>query len=220
MRRGIVITILLLLAGCIGSLNHSPISPGFVSYPKKIAEVVRHGAEAGDAGAEAALGYFYERGEEGVRESEGEAARLYRLAADQGNPVGLTNLAVFTATGRSGRPDDTEAARLLALAARQGFEPAQNYLAAFYLSGRGNIADGDAAALDALRAIADRYMQAKYCENGHIVFGAAHLYASGTRGVPRDRTLAIRLLEKLARSNSGGCSSERARHDAEKMSAE
>jgi TPR repeat protein len=50
-----------------------------------------------------------------------EAARLYKVAADQGNPVAQVSLAEFYETGRGGLPkDDREAARLYKLAADQG----------------------------------------------------------------------------------------------------
>jgi TPR repeat protein len=51
-----------------------------------------------------------------------EVARLYRLAADQGNPTARYNLGRFYSQGRGGLPqDDREAARLLKLAADQRF---------------------------------------------------------------------------------------------------
>jgi TPR repeat protein len=46
-----------------------------------------------------------------------EAARLYRLAADQGNAAGQAYLGIFYEQGRGGLPkDDREAARLYKLA--------------------------------------------------------------------------------------------------------
>jgi TPR repeat protein len=57
------------------------------------------------------------------------AARLYKLAADQGNAWGQTNLGFFYQNGRGGLPkDDREAARLYKLAADQGNEYAQRAL--------------------------------------------------------------------------------------------
>jgi len=56
-----------------------------------------------------------------------EAARLYKLAADQGNADAQFNLGLFYEHGRGGLPkDDREAARLFKLAADQGYAVAQS----------------------------------------------------------------------------------------------
>ena len=52
---------------------------------------------------------------------DSEAVRVYRLAANQGDPLGQLNLGAFYEDGRGGLPkDDREAARLYKLAADQG----------------------------------------------------------------------------------------------------
>jgi TPR repeat protein len=67
-----------------------------------------------------------------------EAARLYKLAADQGNALAQVSLAAFYETGRGGLPkDDREAARLYRLAADQGNATGQTTLGVFYETGRG-----------------------------------------------------------------------------------
>jgi TPR repeat protein len=51
---------------------------------------------------------------------DSEAARLYKLAADQGDAQGQVNLGAFYEAGRGGMPkDEREAARLYRLAANQ-----------------------------------------------------------------------------------------------------
>jgi TPR repeat protein len=66
---------------------------------------------------------FYEHGRRLLPKAEREAARLYKLAADQGDPAGQANLAFFYEEGLGGLPkDDREAARLYKLAADQGNE--------------------------------------------------------------------------------------------------
>lgn len=193
--------------------------PDFVTYGTSIPDTIRRDAETGDAGAQAAAGYFSERGEQGFARSDEEALRLYRLAAAQGNPAGLTNLAVFIASGRGVPRDDAEAARLLSLAARQDFEPAQLYLAGFYLAKRGNIADGDPVAIAALKAVVEREMRGKYCMDERIVMGVARLYEEGTRGMPRDLAEAKRLYQQMAPSSPDGCGSPEAKERLEKMPA-
>jgi TPR repeat protein len=60
---------------------------------------------------------------------DGEAARVYRLRADQGDAEALYNLGVFYEQGRGGLPkDEREAARRYKLAADQGHAKAQNNL--------------------------------------------------------------------------------------------
>jgi TPR repeat protein len=55
-----------------------------------------------------------------------EAARLYKLAADQGDAGGQVSLGFFYETGRGGlSKDNREAVRLYKLAADQGNEYAQ-----------------------------------------------------------------------------------------------
>jgi TPR repeat protein len=61
-----------------------------------------------------------------------KAARLYKLAADQGIAAAQYNLGVFYKYGRGGlSQNDREAARLYKLAAAQGFADAQSNLGFF-----------------------------------------------------------------------------------------
>jgi TPR repeat protein len=70
--------------------------------------------------ARAALGFFYETGRGGLPQDEVEAARLYRLAADQGGPFARNKLTTFYEEGRGGLPKDIrEAARLYKLVSDQ-----------------------------------------------------------------------------------------------------
>jgi TPR repeat protein len=86
-----------------------------------------------------------------------EAARLFKLAADQGNATGQTNLGVFYETGRGGLPkDDREAARLYKLAANQGNAAGQAYLGIFYEQGRGGLPKDDREAARLYKLAADQ----------------------------------------------------------------
>ena len=65
-------------------------------------------------------------GRGGLAKDDREAARLYKLAADQGDAGGQVNLGFFYETGRGGlSKDNREAVRLYKLAADQGNEYAQ-----------------------------------------------------------------------------------------------
>ncbi len=217
--RRTILLVVLAVAGCKADPNGMPPRPYYVSYTKTLPDVVRRAADAGEAGAQTALGHFYERGENGFAVREDEALRLYRLAAAQGYPPALTNLAVLVATGRGVARDDAEAARLLSLAAQQDYEPAQVYLAACYLAHRGQIADGDAVAIAALRAVAAREMGSNHCRHVRIVVGLAQLSRDGAPGVPREQAEAIRLLKKMAAPRGSGCDDENAKAQLAKMPA-
>jgi TPR repeat protein len=66
----------------------------------------------------------------GLKQDESEAARLFRLAADQGYPNAQYNLRFFYENGAGGLAKDTrEAERLYRLAAEGGFADAQAALA-------------------------------------------------------------------------------------------
>src|SRR5580693_5181042 len=79
------------------------------------------------------LGGFYSKGRSGLPKDDREAARLFKLAADQGNAFAQVYLGRFYALGRGGLPkDDCEAARLYKLAADQGHAYGQESLGFFY----------------------------------------------------------------------------------------
>ena len=77
--------------------------------------------------AQCNLRAMYDNGA-GVPQDHGEAARLYRLAADQGLANAQYNLAVMFYNGTGVPQDHAEAARLLKLACDQGYSPALNLL--------------------------------------------------------------------------------------------
>jgi TPR repeat protein len=63
----------------------------------------------------------------GLDDAYGDAVRLYRLAADQGNAGGQCNLGFMYEAGLGGLPkDDREAVRLYRLAADQGYDEAKS----------------------------------------------------------------------------------------------
>ncbi len=83
------------------------------------------------------LGYIYDKGI-GVPQNHSEAARLFKLAADQGMALAQYNLGYFYQNGLGVVEQNyKEAARLFKLAADQGFASAQNNLAYLYQNGLG-----------------------------------------------------------------------------------
>lgn len=82
------------------------------------------------------LGMMYWDGH-GVPQSDSDAVRLWRIAADKGYVHAQVNLATASREGRGAPQSDGEAARLYRLAANQGDANAQNQLAFMYQEGRG-----------------------------------------------------------------------------------
>src|SRR5271157_5537441 len=111
MRRSITVSPRLcravLIAALLGAVRVSPagaayepsdfrlIAPSAApTSPARSRETLRRDAEAGDAGAQDALG------EATLAADPAEAVRLIRKAADQGLPIALYHLAVQTYVGR------------------------------------------------------------------------------------------------------------------------
>ncbi len=65
-----------------------------------------------------------------------EAARLYHLAAEQGNVLAQHNLAVCYENALGVKGDMNEATKLYRFAAEQGKAPAQNNLGVCYENGQ------------------------------------------------------------------------------------
>ena len=82
------------------------------------------------------LGFMYYNGE-GVPQDDQEAARLYRLAAEQGIALAQYNLGVMYSNGEGVSQDDQEAVRWYRLAAEQGYASAQYNLGFMYAAGKG-----------------------------------------------------------------------------------
>jgi TPR repeat protein len=81
------------------------------------------------------LGNMYYTGD-GVQQSEAEAARWYRLAADQGYPEAQHRLGLILSRGREGILQDHQSAlELFRAAAAQGDGPAQHSLSRMYSEG-------------------------------------------------------------------------------------
>ena len=145
-------------------------------------------AEAGDAGAQASLGYLYYAGE-GVPQDYERAVFWYGKAAVQGNRDAQYNLAVAYAFGEGVAQDLAEAALWYRRAAQQGHTLAQYSLGLSYASGEGVAQDAAEAARWFRAAGGQGYAPAQR--------QLAHLYNSGA-GVPRDYAEAARWYQAAA----------------------
>ncbi len=141
----------------------------------------------GSALAASSLGSLYAEGRGSLPRDDREAARLFKIAADQGVASAQSNLGSFYQNGRGGLPkEDVEAARLYKLAAGQGFAAAQNALGNFYHNGRGGLPKDDVEAARLYKLAADQ---------GHpsALTNLGYFYQEGRGGLPKDDNAAVRL---------------------------
>ena len=108
--------------------------PGFAE--DQDIEQLRKAAEQGDAGAQANLGFMYDRGW-GVPEDDREAVKWFRKAAEQGDAGAQADLGLKYAEDEGVPEDDQEAVRWFRKAAEQGAAMAQHNLGVMYSKGEG-----------------------------------------------------------------------------------
>jgi TPR repeat protein len=145
-------------------------------------------AEAGFPEAQYQLARMYHRGY--AVQDDAEAARLYRLAAEQGHLMAQNNLGVMYEQGRGVERDEAQAAQWYTKAAQEGLIVAQANLALLYDDGRGVSADAKRAA--------QLYRQAG--DAGHVTsqYRLARLYEAG-RGVAQSDNRAADWYRKAAK---------------------
>jgi TPR repeat protein len=137
-------------------------------------------------------GFKFDTGTGGLPKDEKEAARLYKLAAAQGNASAQINLGVMYEDGSGGLPrDDEEAVRLYRLAAEQGHARGQTNLAIMYERGRGGLARDDEEAVRLYRLAVDQGDTL-----GQTNLGV--MYEQGRGGLPKDDREAVRLYKLAA----------------------
>ena len=146
-------------------------------------------AKVGDEDAQMAVAAAYENGTDTIL-SRREAAKWYRLAAQQGNIEAQFRLARIVHDGDEGLKKSPEmAAKLYEAAAKQGHVEAQNWLGYSYQHGLG-FAPSDADAVNWYRRAADAGLA--MAENN-----LGLMYLNG-KGVAQDRAEAFRLFERAA----------------------
>jgi TPR repeat protein len=113
-----------------------------------------------------------------------EAARLYKLAADEGNASAQYNLGIFYSFSRGALSQDYhEAARLFKLAADQGHASAQYNLGVFYDRGRGGLRRDDREATRLYKLAADQGdASAQWQSRGLLRAGRRRPAAGRSRG--------------------------------------
>lgn len=98
---------------------------------------LRARADAGEVEAQFELARRYTTGANGTPKDAAEAARWFRLAAEQGSPHAQVNLAGIYEEGRGVPRDDAEAVNWLVKAADQGHPRATYKLGERFHQGRG-----------------------------------------------------------------------------------
>jgi len=127
--------------------------------------------------------------DKGVGQDYKEAARWWRLAADQGNVYAQNNLGFMFYNGKGVAQDYTEAARLYRLAAEQGNAYAQNNLGFMFYIGKG-VTQDDAEAARLYRLAAEQ-------GNVYAQTYLGSMFYNG-KGVAQDYTEAARLYRLAA----------------------
>jgi len=148
---------------------------------ERAAKAFRTAAEAGNAEAQAHLGYMYYAGE-GVERDATTAVEWYRRAAAAGNRDAQYNLGVAYAYGEGVAMDKTEAIRWYRRAAEGGSAVAQYSLGVAYALGEGVYRDDAESAAWYERAAEAGYPAAQY--------NLAYCYRAG-KGVPKDDEAAL-----------------------------
>jgi hypothetical protein len=107
-----------------------------ISLPNNDPEAIKRNAMEGDAKAQTQLGEMYLRGE-GVPKNHTEAAKWFRLAAEQEYASAQYNLGFIYVNGKGVPQNYTEAVKWYRLAAEQGHASAQYNLGVMYYIGEG-----------------------------------------------------------------------------------
>ncbi len=126
----------------------------------------------------------------------GDAVRLYKESAEEGDASAQTRLAYLYMSGGDGLPnDDVEAARLLKLAAAQGNYAAQTNLGLFYSTGRGGLPRNDEMAVRYYKLAADQ-------GSAQAQSNLGAMYEKGRGGLVVDEAEAARLYRLAANQNN------------------
>jgi TPR repeat protein len=145
-------------------------------------------ADQGNAEAQYALGFMYDRGQ-GVPQNNAEAAKWWRLAADQGNTFAQYNLGTLYENGKGVPQNKAEALKWYHLAAERGNDQAQFNVGVLYFAG---------VAVSENRIEAAKWFR-RAADQGHtgaqVYLGLS--YATGL-GVPQDNIHAYMWLSLAA----------------------
>ena len=172
--------------------QHDFIDPTTVKWAQLFLSAIEHG----DDRSQYELGHdYYEYGSDRYRwdhnfeESEREAAKWYRKAAEQGNADAQYSLGFMYAHGKGVEKDEVEAARWYYKAAEQGNADAQYRLGLMYANGEG-VEKDEAKAVQLFRKAAEQG-----CGDAQFNVGVSYHYGWG---VAKDESEAMKWYRKVA----------------------
>lgn len=146
-------------------------------------------ANDGHTQAQAFLGYCYAEGL-GTKQSDADAVKWYRKAADNGNVTGQYNMGVVHHKAMHGLPqDNVEALRWFKMAAAQGHSDSEFFLGKFYQYGYA-VSQNYAEAVKWYQKSVDQ-------GNCYSMVSLGYCYDTGT-GVTKDNRKAYELYKKAA----------------------
>lgn len=149
-------------------------------------------AQRNEPGSIAHVAWAYSNANGGLPQDEVEAVRLYRIAADLGDPLAQCNLGVRYERGTGGLPkDQRESARLYRLSADQGFAQGQANLAILYEKGQGGLPKDEREAVRLYKLAADQ-------GNASAQSNLGLMYDDGRGGLQKDQAQAVRLYKQAA----------------------
>lgn len=178
--------------------------------PRQALVWFRRAAAQGHAGAQRQIGNAHARGAAGLAQSWSEAARWYRMAAENGDPLAAFNIARLLERGRGVDRDAAEAVRWYRTAAEAGLAKAMTNLGILLYRGDGAPQDiGEALRLfleaaakgDSIAAYNAGVMTEKGRGTTPDPKRAAALYRQAAERDYRDAQWALgRLIARFARS--------------------
>jgi TPR repeat protein len=197
------------------SLEPQYVIPNAIAKLTKSAEPLA--GNKGDAEAQYKLGVIYETNEgvtaddvwaakrslragqyrlaaeQGIFKDDTQAAKWFRLAADQGLGPAQYKLGLMYQRGKGVTKDDTQAAKWFRLAADQGDSRAQFNLGVAYDNGQG-VSEDDVQAIKWFRLAADQGL-------ADAQYNIGFMYRQG-QGVPKDDAQAVKWFRLAAEQNN------------------
>jgi hypothetical protein len=163
-------------------------TPPIKSHAEWLGRMQKH-VDKGNAEAQYVLGYMFENGGMGLKQSPKRAFQFYQLAAAQGSALAQTASGICYEEGQGVKIDFTAAELWYRHAAEQGYPEAQANLGAMFYHGKG-VAQSHEEAVQWYRLAAAQGLP-------DALFNLGACYQNG-EGVPQDDHEALRLFKRAA----------------------
>ncbi|MEI6072321.1 MAG: protein kinase [Verrucomicrobiae bacterium] len=173
--------------------GETPVPPGVAISGEPAKEAAPAGKSDENAIAWTKLGKMHAEGD-GVPKNDAEAAKYFRMAADQGNAEAQAKLGELYADGNGVEKSDAEAAKWFRLSADQGNALGEGNLGALYANGQG-VEKNDGEAVRLLRLAADK-------GNAEALMNLGVLSLSGREGNGNDAVKWFRMAAELGNARA------------------